>query len=108
MTPSSLGSAGFRDVPENAGGRAGRSWWDAAAEEYLAEHGDFLGPADFLWCPEGLREADARLLGDTAGRDVLEVGAGAGQCTRWLRTQGVRAVDRKSTRLNSSHANISY
>jgi len=92
MTPSSIGSAGFRDVPENAGGRAGRQWWDAAADEYLAEHGDFLGPADFLWCPEGLREADAQLLGDTAGRDVLEVGAGACQCTRWLRTQGARAV----------------
>src|SRR3712207_3874911 len=92
MSPSSIGSAGFRDVPENPGGRAGRHWWDGAAEEYLAEHGDFLGAADFLWCPEGLREADARLLGDPAGRDVLEVGAGAGQCTRWLRTQGARAV----------------
>jgi SAM-dependent methyltransferase len=92
MTQPSIGSAGFRHVPEDAGGRAGRPWWDANAAEYLAEHGDFLGPADFLWCPEGLRESDARLLGDTAGRDVLEVGAGAAQCTRWLRTQGARAV----------------
>ena len=44
--------------------RANRSWWDADADAYLAEHGDFLGDVDFVWCPEGLREADARLLGD--------------------------------------------
>jgi SAM-dependent methyltransferase len=92
MATSDLGSAGFRDVPAETGGRAGRGWWDANAEEYLAEHGDFLGPADFVWCPEGLREADAGLLGDVAGRDVLEVGAGAAQCTRWLRGRGARAV----------------
>jgi SAM-dependent methyltransferase len=47
--------------------RANRRWWDAAAPAYLAEHGVDLGDADFLWCPEGLREADAHLLGDVAG-----------------------------------------
>jgi SAM-dependent methyltransferase len=92
MSQPELGSAGFRDVPDRDGGRASRSWWDANAEEYLSEHGDFLGAADFCWCPEGLREADARLLGDVVGRDVLEVGAGAGQCSRWLTAQGARAV----------------
>lgn len=92
MPPSSLGSAGFRDVPDDDGGRAGRGWWDANAEEYLAEHGEFLGAADFVWCPEGLREAEADLLGDVAGRDVLEVGAGAAQCSRWLVTRGARVV----------------
>jgi SAM-dependent methyltransferase len=89
---SSRSFAGFRDVPPDDGGRAGRGWWDANALEYLDEHGDFLGDADFCWCPEGLREADAHLLGDVAGRDVLEVGSGAAQCSRWLRTQGARAV----------------
>ena len=34
--------------------------------------------------PEGLREGDARLLGDVRGPGVLEVGAGAAQCSRWL------------------------
>ena len=72
--------------------RANRSWWDADASAYLAEHGDFLGDADFVWCPEGLREADAHLLGPVAGRRVLEVGAGAAMCSRWLATQGARAV----------------
>jgi SAM-dependent methyltransferase len=82
--------AGFHDLPDDAD--AGRAWWDANAAEYLAEHGDFLGPADFCWCPEGLREADARLLGDVVGRRVLEVGAGAAQCARWLTAQGAAVV----------------
>jgi SAM-dependent methyltransferase len=72
--------------------RANRRWWDAAAAAYLAEHGDDLGEVDFLWCPEGLREADAHLLGDVAGRRVLEVGCGSAPCSRWLRRAGAAAV----------------
>lgn len=92
MSPSRLSFAGYRTVSPADGGRAGRAWWDENAAEYLGEHGDFLGPADFCWCPEGLREDDARLLGDVADRDVLEVGAGAGQCSRWLLAHGARPV----------------
>ena len=64
--------------------RANRRWWDADARRYQDEHGDFLGDADLMWCPEGLRESDARLLGDVAGREVLELGCGAAQGARWL------------------------
>jgi SAM-dependent methyltransferase len=72
--------------------RANRRWWDAAAPAYLAEHGSDLGDADFLWCPEGLREAEAHLLGDVAGRRVLEIGCGSAPCSRWLRRQGADVV----------------
>jgi SAM-dependent methyltransferase len=72
--------------------RANRRWWDANALDYYAEHGEVLGDADLLWCPEGLSEADAGLLGDVAGRDVLEVGCGAGQGGRWLVAQGARVT----------------
>jgi SAM-dependent methyltransferase len=71
---------------------ASRRWWDQTAPEYQAEHGDFLGDADFVWCPERLREADAHLLGDVAGRRVLEVGCGAAQCSRWLAAAGAHPV----------------
>ncbi|GGB95387.1 class I SAM-dependent methyltransferase [Cellulomonas carbonis] len=90
MSPPNLGFAGYRPTSDDGG--AARSWWDANAEDYLAEHGDFLGAADFVWCPEGLREADAGLLGDVRGRRVVEVGAGAAQCSRWLVGQGALAV----------------
>jgi len=79
-----LAEAGYRTVPDELGGRAARGWWDANAQEYLDEHGAFLGPEDLLWCPEGLRESQARLLGDVHGARVLEIGAGAAQGTRWL------------------------
>jgi 2-polyprenyl-3-methyl-5-hydroxy-6-metoxy-1,4-benzoquinol methylase len=72
--------------------QANRSWWDHDAGAYLAEHGDFLGDVDFVWCPEGLREADAHLLGPVSGRRILEVGAGAAMCSRWLATQGATPV----------------
>jgi SAM-dependent methyltransferase len=72
--------------------RANRRWWDAAAPAYLAEHGEDLGDVDFLWGPEGLREADAHLLGDVGGRRVLEIGCGSAPCARWLRTAGADVV----------------
>lgn len=72
--------------------RANRAWWDRTSDWYQAEHGEFLRADGFVWCPEGLDEAEAHLLGDVEGRRVLEVGCGAGQCTRWLVSQGAVAV----------------
>jgi SAM-dependent methyltransferase len=95
-----LGSDGYpaasgvahRPVDDAESARANRRWWDAAAPAYLAEHGADLGDVDFLWGPEGLREADARLLGDVAGRRVLEIGCGSAPCSRWLRREGAATV----------------
>ena len=66
--------------------------WDHYADEYQATHGAFLGDLGFVWGPEGLTESEAGVLGDVAGRDVLEVGSGAGQCSRWVVAQGGRGI----------------
>jgi SAM-dependent methyltransferase len=93
-----LGTAGVarRAVDPLESERASRSWWDADADDYLAEHGrdigDHLPDGDFVWCPEGLREADAALLGPVAGKRVLEVGCGSAPCARWLAAQGAEPV----------------
>jgi SAM-dependent methyltransferase len=74
---------------------ANRRWWDDAADDYQDEHGAFLRDAGFIWCPEGVDEATAQLLGPTsslAGRRILEIGCGAAQCARWLRSVGADAV----------------
>lgn len=71
---------------------ANSAWWDADADDYHAEHGEFLGVVDFVWCPEGLREAQARLLGEVGGRRVIEIGCGSAPCARWLAEQGARPV----------------
>ena len=81
-----------RPVDHAASARASRRWWDAVADAYLAEHGAFLGDARFVLGPEGLSEADAGLLGEVAGLRVLEVGAGAAQCSRWLLARGAEPV----------------
>ncbi|WP_163542308.1 class I SAM-dependent methyltransferase [Occultella kanbiaonis] len=90
-----LARAGYEQVDGGRAAGANAAWWSEGAQEYLGEHGAFLGAADFCWCPEGLREERAQLLGPTADlvcRSVLEVGAGAAQCSRWLRSQGVLDV----------------
>jgi SAM-dependent methyltransferase len=95
-----------RDVDTAENRRASRGWWDADADTYQAEHGAFLGDVEFRWCPEGLTEADARLLGDVAGKRILEVGCGAASCSRWLATKDaqVTALDLSAGMLR--HARI--
>ena len=84
-----------RDVTQIASVRAQRSWWDREAADYYAEHGGFLGDAEFVWGPEGWTEAELGLLspeGRMPPGPVLEIGSGAAQCSRWLRSRGVAVV----------------
>ncbi|MFC6064582.1 class I SAM-dependent methyltransferase [Streptomyces ochraceiscleroticus] len=84
-----------RTTGEAESSRASRGWWDRNADEYQSEHGAFLGDDRFVWGPEGLDEAEAGLLGpaaDLKGLRVLEIGAGAAQCSRWLAAQGAHPV----------------
>jgi SAM-dependent methyltransferase len=115
------GSAGREAIGADEVDRASRTYWEAEADAYQAEHGAFLAgraavvvdsddqidridyqhgdsgasAPGFVWGPEGLAEAEAHLLGpvdDLVGRRVLEVGCGAAQCSRWLAERGVVAV----------------
>lgn len=96
MTDPEVEVAGVarRAVDPSESARASRVWWDAAADDYQAEHGSFLN-GRFVWGPEGLDEEHEQLLGTLpALRDaqLLEVGCGAAWCARWLRQQGVERV----------------
>src|ERR1700754_1961966 len=95
-----------RSVSDDESRRANRGWWDLDADDYQAEHGSFLGDLDFVWCPEGVREADVRLLGGVRGKRVLELGAGAAAASRWLRTEGaeVTALDLSAGMLRHARA----
>lgn len=83
---------GRRTVSEAETQDANRGDWDRIADDYQAEHGEFLRDVGFVWSPEGLDESDAGLLGDVAGKAALEVGCGAGQCGRWLASRGARVA----------------
>ncbi|MGW4368324.1 class I SAM-dependent methyltransferase [Nocardia takedensis] len=75
---------------------ASRRWWDADAGEYHRAHAEFLGVdspnGEFVWCPEGLHEGDVGLLGEVAGRRILEIGCGSAPCSRWLADHGALPV----------------
>jgi SAM-dependent methyltransferase len=90
--PGEAPAVARRPVGQRESARAQRSWWDAQADAYLEQHGAFLGEERFVWGPEGLDEADAHLLGEVSGRRVLEIGAGAAQCSRWLLAAGAGPV----------------
>jgi len=92
------------DVPAEPSVAANRRWWDAEADGYQREHGAFLGDADFVWGPEGLREEEAGLLGPVAGRSVLEIGCGAAQCARWVSANGGHAVGIDVSGVQLAHA----
>jgi SAM-dependent methyltransferase len=81
-----------RPVGPEESSLASKLWWDADASAYLREHGEFLGDVEFKWCPEGLTEAQAGLLGPLDGKSIIEIGCGAAACARWLATQGARVV----------------
>jgi len=93
-----------RTVSEGETRTANRREWDGYADEYQATHGEFLRDVGFVWGPEGLDEAHARVLGDVAGRRVLEIGCGAAQCARWLGSQGAHPVGLDLSERQLQHA----
>lgn len=92
MPVSESAQVGRRAAGTEETAAANRSWWDAEARDYYVEHGSFLGDSEFVWGPEGWRESELGLLGDLRGAQVLEIGAGAGQCARWVAGQGAQVV----------------
>jgi SAM-dependent methyltransferase len=86
--------------------RANRAWWDREAPGYQADHGAFLGDAEFVWGPEGMTESQLGLLGPVRNRRILEIGCGAGQCARWLARAGAQVVglDLSEAQLRHSRA----
>jgi SAM-dependent methyltransferase len=67
--------------------------WDAYSDEYQAKHAATLAASDGLaWGTGHVPEADLRVLGDVAGKDVLELGCGAAQWSIGLARAGARPV----------------
>ncbi|YAL81930.1 class I SAM-dependent methyltransferase [Dermacoccaceae bacterium W4C1] len=81
-----------RPVDAETSAAANRRWWDTNAQEYYDEHGAFLGDDELVWGPEGLTEDDLHILGSLTGRRILEIGAGAGQGSRFLARRGATVV----------------
>jgi SAM-dependent methyltransferase len=70
-----------------------RAAWDAYADDYQRRHGPQLeasgGDAWGMW---QVPESELRVLGDVAGRDVLEIGCGAARWSIGLARRGARST----------------
>ncbi len=71
-----------------------RASWDAYSDEYQAKHGAQLADSGGLaWGTSQILESELRILGDVAGKDILEFGCGAAQWSIALARRG-RAAGR--------------
>ncbi len=67
-------------------------------------HGAALAAEPLAWGPYRIPEAELQVLGDVAGRDVLELGCGGGQWSVALEPLGVRVVGLDLSRAQLAHA----
>jgi SAM-dependent methyltransferase len=81
-----------------------RSFWDRYSDEYQGLHGEFIGRPEPRWGMWQIPEAELNVLGDVAGRDVLELGCGAAQWSILLAQRGARIVGLDNSERQLEHA----
>lgn len=70
-----------------------RAMWDAYSDEYQAKHAEALDKTGGLtWGSSETPESALQVLGDVAGKDILELGCGAAQWSIGLVRAGARPV----------------
>jgi SAM-dependent methyltransferase len=83
--------------------RRNREFWDRQSDEYHERAAQFIerGLAWGLW---QIPEAELHVLGDVAGKDVLELGCGAAEWSRSLARAGARPVGLDNSEARLAHA----
>jgi SAM-dependent methyltransferase len=88
MTPDPTDLPGL--TPHEARNRAS---WDSSSDEYQAKHGAQLAESGgHAWGTAQIPESELHILGDVAGKDILEFGCGAAQWSIALARAGGRPV----------------
>lgn len=72
--------------------RRNRTFWNELSDSYQAEQGRQLAIHGAAWGVWQIPELELYVLGEIAGRDVLELGCGAAQWSIWLAQHGARPV----------------
>ncbi len=84
--------------------RSNRDLWNATSDEYQRDHRAELED-DVLWGPSMPPETTLQVLGPSvAGKDVLEICCGGGQCSVYLAEKGARAVGIDLSSVQLEHA----
>jgi SAM-dependent methyltransferase len=69
-----------------------RRSWERGSDEYQRRHGPQLNTRELGWGTWSIPDDELGVLGEVAGRDILELGCGGGQWSMFLRKRGARAV----------------
>jgi SAM-dependent methyltransferase len=82
-----------------------RETWDGRSDDYQARNAEFIGRKDEpRWGMWQLPESELQILGDVAGKDVLELGCGAAQWSILLAGRGARVVGLDNSARQLEHA----
>jgi SAM-dependent methyltransferase len=81
-----------------------RAAWDATSDAYQAEHREQLARSPMAWGIWSLPESELQLIGDVAGRDVLEYGCGGAQWSIALARLGARVTGLDNSARQLAHA----
>ncbi len=84
--------------------RRNRAFWDSDADAYQAAHSRQLERNPMAWGVWSVPESELGVLGDVAGRDVLELGCGAAQWSIALAAAGARPVGLDQSAAHLRHA----
>jgi SAM-dependent methyltransferase len=86
--------------------RRNREFWNRQSDEYQERHREFIGRADPRWGVWQIPESELHVLGDVAGKDVLELGCGAAQWSILLAKAGARPVGLDNSERQLEHARM--
>ena len=94
-------------MPEGAGSEhaaRNRAFWNSRSDEYQRTHGEHIRRPEPRWGIWQLPEDELQILGDVAGKDVLELGCGAAHWSILLAGRGARAVGLDLSERQLEHA----
>lgn len=83
-----------------------QAFWDGTSDAYQATHGPRLEQTALAWGVWRIPESELHVLGDVAGREVLELGCGADQWTSSPVASGARAVELDVSLRQLMHARL--
>jgi SAM-dependent methyltransferase len=78
--------------------------WDRNSDEYQARHSDDLTQHALAWGVWRIPESELNVLGNIAGKDILELGCGAAQFSIALAKAGARATALDNSARQLEHA----